>query len=168
MGTPRATVDLTDHPDLVVIYLGMRAQSLRGARVLRRIAHEIGDSVAARPDGLLRHENFWFELLPPHAGIRQYWRDFEALEQWARSLPHRDWWVAFIRDPQGTSFWHETYARTGGFEAIYDNLTEPIGLSSFAPTVPARGPMFSARRRAGHAGPVPEPVVPELALYGRQ
>lgn len=164
--TSRATVDLAPYPDLVVIYLGMRAQSLSGARVLRRMAHAIAGSVTDRPDGLLHHESFWFGLLPPHAGIRQYWRDFDALESWARGLPHRDWWASFIRDPKGTCFWHETYAIGGGFEAIYGNVTAPIGLSSFAPIVPARGAMFTARRRSGYSGSVPEPVVSEMALYG--
>lgn len=42
--------------------------------------------------GLLLHENLLFSLMPPHGGIRQYWRDFESLERWARSEPHRIWW----------------------------------------------------------------------------
>lgn len=148
----RTTVDLTQHPDLVVIYLGMRAHSLRGIMTLRRIAGEIEGAAAAGPDGLLRHEAFWFRLLPPHGGIRQYWHDFDALEQWARSFPHSEWWATFLRDPLGTSFWHETYFLQGGFEAIYDDVTEPLGLSSFARVVPASGAMFSARRRAGLPG----------------
>jgi hypothetical protein len=28
-----------------------------------------------------------FGLLPLHVGIRQYWRDFDALERWVRSQP---------------------------------------------------------------------------------
>ena len=35
------------------------------------------------PDGLLLHENITWSLLPPHAGFRQYWRDFDSLERWA-------------------------------------------------------------------------------------
>jgi hypothetical protein len=31
---------------------------------------------------MLLHENLLFSLLPPHAGMRQYWRDFESLERW--------------------------------------------------------------------------------------
>src|SRR5687768_16109326 len=27
--------------------------------------------------------------------MRQYWRDFESLESWARSEPHRVWWQQF-------------------------------------------------------------------------
>jgi hypothetical protein len=157
----RTTVDLTQYPDLVVIYLGMRAHSLRGVMSLRRVVGEIERAAAARPDGLLRHETFWFRLLPPHGGVRQYWRDFDALERWARSLPHSEWWATFLRDSHGTSFWHETYFLKGGLEAIYDDVTEPMGLSSFAPVVPARGAMFSARRRAGLRDEPPAPVISE-------
>lgn len=158
----RTTVDLTQYPDLVVIYLGMRAHSLRGIMTLRMMAGEINGAATAGPDGLLRHEVFWFRLLPPHGGVRQYWRDFDALERWARSFPHGEWWGKFLRDPHGTSFWHETFFLQGGFETIYDDVPEPLGLKSFAPVVPARGPMFSARRRAGLPGESAPPVIPGM------
>ena len=35
----------------------------------------------------------------------------------------------------------------GGIEAIYDDLDTLLGFSRFAPTQPAKGPMFSARER---------------------
>ena len=83
----------------------------------------------------------------------QYWRDFESLETWSRStLPHQKWWKDFLRDPAGTGFWHETYFRRGGFEAIYDDVPVPVGMMHFAPNQPARGPMFSARQRLQKAG----------------
>ena len=63
----------------------------------------------------------------------------------------------FLRDSGGTGFWHETYFRGGGMEAIYDDLPKALGLMAFAPNHPARGPMFSARKRAGVEG---EPAVP--------
>jgi hypothetical protein len=37
----------------------------------------------------------------------------------------------------------------GGIEAVYDDIPKPIGMMAFAPLRPARGPMFSARQRAG-------------------
>lgn len=148
----RATVDLSAYPNLVVIYLGMRVTSLRGLKTLAQFGPRIKAAVDQKPDGLLLHENLIFSLLPLHAGMRQYWRDFESLEVWARSLPHRNWWQSFLRDSGGTGFWHETYFMRGGMEAVYDNLCEPLGFMRFAPTRPARGPMFSARRRAGLAG----------------
>ena len=113
---------------------------------------KIAKSTADRPDGLLLHEAFLWSLFPPHAGIRQYWRDFESLERWARSEPHRAWWKNFLRNSGGTGFWHETYFMRGGIEAIYDDLSQPIGLLKFAPSLPAHGPMFSSRQRAHLAG----------------
>src|SRR5258706_5390124 len=106
MATPvnRQTVDLGQFPDLVVIYLGMRANSLRGLKTLVAFGPRIAESVAAKPDGLLVHENFLFSLFPPHAGMRQYWRDFESLETWSRSLPHQAWWKDFLRDAGGAHF----------------------------------------------------------------
>lgn len=148
----RVTVDLTAYPNLVVIYLGMRANSLRGLKTLIQFGPRIQNAVDQKPDGLLLHENFLLSLFPPHAGMRQYWRDFESLESWARSLPHQDWWKQFLRDPSGTGFWHETYFRTGGMEAIYDDMKEPVGFLRFAAQSAARGPMFSARTRAGIDG----------------
>jgi Domain of unknown function (DUF4188) len=35
-------------------------------------------------------------------GMRQYWRDFDALERWVRSFPHKRWWGTFLRDSAGT------------------------------------------------------------------
>jgi hypothetical protein len=87
-----------------------------------------------------------------HTGMRQYWRDFESLEAWARSDPHRQWWKEFLRDSGGTGFCHETYFRRGGVEAVYIDMETATGLGRFAPLVPAKGTMFSARTRAGVPG----------------
>jgi hypothetical protein len=161
----RRTVDLSQYPDLVVIYLGMRLRGLRGLRTLLSLGPGIQRAVADKPDGLLLHENLIWGIFPLHSGMRQYWRDFESLERWARSEPHRKWWAQFLRDSGGTGFWHETYFRKGGFEAIYDDVYVGLGMSAFAPTVPARGAMFGARRRADLSGESPAAVVPETDLY---
>ena len=148
----RVTVDLDAYPDLVVIYLGMRVNSFRGLATLFKFGPRIRASVDAKPDGLLLHENLFFGFFPPHVGMRQYWRDFEALETWSRAMPHQDWWQSFVRDSGGTGFWHETYLRRGGMEAIYDDVPVPLGFARFAPNKPAQGAMFTARKRAGVAG----------------
>lgn len=145
----RRTVDLSAYPDLVVIYLGMRVNRITGIKTLLGFGPKISSSVEAHPDGLLLHENFLFSLFPVHAGMRQYWRDEESLMKWTRSDPHREWWQKFLKDSGGTGFWHETYLRRGGMEAIYDDIVPKIGLMGFAPIVPARGPMFGAAARAG-------------------
>lgn len=82
MKVNRRTVDLSTYPDLVVIYLGMRVRTLMGLKTLLGFGPKIAKSVADQPDGMLLHENFLWSLFPPHAGIRQYWRDFESLERW--------------------------------------------------------------------------------------
>ena len=143
----RVTVDLSEYPDLVVIYLGMKVRSLKGIKTVFSFGPRISRAVAARPDGLLLHESIFFSVFPLHVGMRQYWRDFQSLETWSRSLPHQEWWRIFLRDSGGTGFWHETYFMRGGMEAIYDDLGAKLGFSQFAPNQPARGPMFSARQR---------------------
>lgn len=165
----RQTVDVSAYPDLVVIYLGMRVNRLRGLATLLKFGPKISAAVDAKPDGLLLHEPIFYSMFPPHFGMRQYWRDFSSLEAWARSLPHQDWWTGFVRDSGGTGFWHETYFKRGGIEAIYDDILVPLGLSAFAEVVPAKGAMFSARRRAGIAGESPStPAVNESELGGER
>lgn len=146
----RQTVDLSGYPDLVVIYLGMRVNTWTGIKTLLSFGPKINRSVAAQPEGLLLHENLLFS--PRHLGMRQYWRDFDALERWARSEPHRQWWQGFVKDSGGTGFWHETYFMGGGMEAVYDDMRVRTGLAKFAPVQPARGAMFSARKRARLGG----------------
>lgn len=162
----RRTVDLSGYPDLVVIYLGMRVNALYGLKTAMGNGTRITKSVEAKPDGLLLHENIVYSLFPPHAGMRQYWRDFESLEKWARSEPHRLWWQGFLRDSGGTGFWHEAYFMRGGMEAVYGDMVRDLGFLRFAPVVQARGRMFSARGRAQRPGAptAPDPI-PEKDLY---
>jgi len=68
-----------------------------------------------------------------------------------------------LRDSGGTGFWHETYFRRGGIEAVYVDMQSPTGLARFAPLESARGAMFSARKRAGIAG---EEKGPEAVTEG--
>lgn len=156
----RRTVDLSAYPNLVVIYLGMHVNTFTGIKTLAGLGPQIAKSAADKPEGLLLHENIFYSLR--HVGMRQYWRDFESMEAWSRSQPHRMWWQNFLRNSGGTGFWHETYFMRGGMEAIYDDMPMPVGFMRFAPVQPARGAMFSARRRlhlegeAKEAAPVPE------------
>lgn len=162
----RRTVDLAAYPDLIVIYLGLRVNTWTGIKSLLGLGPQIAKSVAAKPDGLLLHEDFVFALFPLHLGIREYWRDFESMERWTRSEPHRLWWKNFLRDSGGTGFWHETYSIRGGIEAIYDDMSSPVGMMKFAPLSAARGSSFSARRRLQREG-AEAPGVPtsESELY---
>jgi hypothetical protein len=162
----RSSVDLSDYPDLVVIYLGMKVKRPGGMRTLLYFGPRIRKAVAEQPDGLLLHEDLLFSLFPPHVGMRQYWRDFESLERWARTGTHKAWWQRFLRDTAGTGFWHEAYLRNGDMEGAYIDVTG-IGMTRFAPVVPTRGTMFSARRRLRRAGEETiSAVYSEEELYG--
>jgi hypothetical protein len=161
----RRTVDLSQYPDLVVVYLGMHVNRLTGLKTLLGFGPKISTSAAAQPDGLLSNEFMFYSLFPTHLGMRQYWRDMRSLLAWTRSDPHRQWWQNFLKDSGGTGFWHETYLKQGGIEAIYDDIPKPIGMMRFAPLKLARGPMFGAAQRAGNA-PSEAPVVNETDLYG--
>src|SRR5215210_5843269 len=144
----RQTVDLSGYPDLVVIYLGMRVRAVYGLKTLLGLGPQIEKAGVARPEGLLHYENnIIYGLVPLHVGMRWYWKDFDSMERWARSEPHRIWWQNFLRDSGGTGFWHETYSMRGGIEAVYDDMPTPLGMMNFAPMSQARGPMFSARKR---------------------
>jgi len=162
----RQTVDLSAFPDLVVIYLGIRVNAWTGLKTLFGLGAQIKDSVNQKPDGLLLHENLIYSLIPLHLGMRQYWRDFDTLEAWSRSTPHREWWRDFLRSSGGTGFWHEAYFMRGGMEAVYDDVPNRLGFGQFAPLQPARGRMFSARDRARQAGEAAAPVVQEAEFYG--
>jgi hypothetical protein len=143
----RQTVDLSSFPDLVVIYLGMKVQSPRGLLTVLRFGPRISSAVGEKPAGLLLHESLFYSIFPLHVGMRQYWRDFDSLEAWARTLPHQKWWQDFGRDSGGTAFWHEAYFVRGGMEAVYVDMNTPFGFSRFAPVQAAEGAMFSARQR---------------------
>ena len=71
MPVQRNTVDLSQFPDLVVIYLGMRVRSFRGMRALFNFGPRISTAVAAKPEGLLCHEAVFYDVFPLHVGMRQ-------------------------------------------------------------------------------------------------
>ena len=74
----RETVDLSAYPELVVIYLGMRVNTITGVKTVLGFGQKISSAVAANPDGLLLLENLFYSLR--HVGMRQYWRD---LNHWS-------------------------------------------------------------------------------------
>lgn len=143
----RTVVDLSEYPDLVVIYFGLRIQSPRGILTTLRLGKAIDTALHQRPNGLLKHELLLFGLFPFQIGMRQYWRNFEAMEAWSHQQPHRDWWEAFMRQPRGIGLWHEIYTQQHGIEGIYDNLSRAVGMSRFAPVQSAHGKRSSARGR---------------------
>ena len=139
--------DFSNHPDLIVIYLGMKVRALYGLKTLMNFAKPIDKAGRDWPDGLLHYENnIIFSLRPLHVGMRWYWRDLESLTAWAKSEPHRQWWKDFMKDTRGTGIWHETYHMRGGMEAIYNDVQGPVGFSAFLPMQEARGSLASRHR----------------------
>jgi hypothetical protein len=169
MNVARRTVDLSAYPDLVVIYLGMRVRTFPGIKTLLGLGPQIEHAGQARPDGLLHFENnIIFQFYPLHVGMRWYWRDFESMERWTRSETHARWWTNFLRDSGGTGFWHEAYMMRGKMEGVYADMVPPFcGFQRFAPVLPAKGPMFSARQRVDRGGETPTqpPGTTEKELY---
>ena len=143
--TKAVSVDLTAYPDLVVVYLGFRVSTWRGLRALLGIGGKLSHIARNKPDGLLVHESVVYGM--NHIGMRQYWRDFDSLEAFTRSDPHRTWWRDFSKDPAGSGFWHEAYRKSGGMEAIYLGMPKPIGLGAFAAARAPTGPFMSSRQR---------------------
>lgn len=93
---PRQTVDLSAYPDLVVIYLGLRVSALRGLKTIVGLGPQIQKAGDAKPEGLLHSEqNIIYRMFPFEIGMRWYWRDFESMEAWTRSPPHREWWKQY-------------------------------------------------------------------------
>ncbi len=156
----RKTVDLSSYPDLVVIYLGMHVNAISGIKTLLGMGPQIDRAGKDWPDGLLHFENkMIYSFFPLHMGMRWYWRDFESMERWTRSEPHKRWWQNYLKDAGGTAFWHEAYFMRGGMEGLYAGVNKPLGLSGFAPIVEAKGSRFYARQRLGVSGQTP--VSPE-------
>ena len=102
-------------------------------RTLHSLAKEIEHAAAAKPEGLLRHENSAVLADPAARRHAPALARLDALKRWARSLPHTRWWDTFLRDSADTGFWHETYFVGDGIEAIYDDIPAPLGLLAFAP-----------------------------------
>jgi hypothetical protein len=84
--------------------------------------------------------------------LLQYWRDFDALEAYARNREAKHWpaWTAFnkaVGNDGTVGIYHETYAvAAGAHETVYVNMP-PFGLGRFAGQVPATGSRNAARER---------------------
>ena len=139
------SVDLSSYPDLTVVYLGFRVSSWRGFKAMLGIGRGLEGLKRDKPDGLLAHETVIYGL--NQIGMRQYWRDFDAMIAFTRTDPHKTWWSSFSKDPRGSGFWHETYRRNGGMEAVYLNMPTPIGFAAFAPEKSPVGPFKTSRGR---------------------
>ena len=149
MAANMRSVDLSAYPDLIVVYLGFRLGTWRDLPRLLGIGRGLNHTARHKPDGLLAHENLLWGWM--HVGMRQYWRDLDAMLAYTRAPQHAAWWRDFGQNPGRNGFWHETYSRRGGMEAIYLNMP-PIGLSGFAacdPSPPSARARLEQDRAAG-------------------
>jgi hypothetical protein len=84
--------------------------------------------------------------------VVQYWRDFDALEDYAKARDHAHLpaWQAFnkaIGSNGDVGIWHETYViGPGQYENIYNNMP-PYGLGTVGTIVDAVGGRQAARQR---------------------
>jgi hypothetical protein len=138
--------------DFVLFLIGMRINRfwkihkwLPVVRAMPRMLKELD----ANPDiGCLGHSS-----LGPV--IVQYWRSFEALEDYARSKEreHLSAWAVFNRrvgkSRGDVGIWHETYlVREGEYEAVYSGMPA-VGLGAAGSLHPAEGKRETARSRLG-------------------
>ena len=87
--------------------------------------------------------------------IVQYWRSFEALEEYAKNpdAKHAPVWRAWNQlgsgERSGSGIWHETFkVAAGGYEALYQNM--PLtGLQKAGTAVTVTEARETARQRLG-------------------
>lgn len=144
---------------LVVFVIGMRINHFhkvgRWLPVFRSMGPMLRELAANPASGFMGSE---FALCSPRQLLMlQYWRDFDALEHYARDRDARHWpaWSAFNRNigRDGTvGIYHETYAvPAGAHETVYANMP-PWGLARFAGAVAATGSRQAARDRMRASG----------------
>ena len=148
----RFTADCSD--PVVVFVIGMRINHFLKPGKWLPVARAMGPMIAelsADPDSGFLGSEFMRQGLRTFVLI-QYWRDFEALEAYARDRDQRHWpaWTAFNKavGSDGTvGIFHETYVvPSGNFETIYGNMPH-WGLGKVAGIVPATGSRNEARSR---------------------
>jgi fumigallin biosynthesis monooxygenase-like protein len=156
----------TAHMDepFVVFLIGMRVNRLRlfsKWMPAARAMPEMLNVLYRYPEkGFLGGESF-FRMFPITTLLLTYWRSFDDLEHFARSVddPHLGAWKRFnqaVGQDGSVGIWHETYViEAGQYEAVYGNM--PVfGLAKATQHVPAIG-----RRLGGDnepAVPTPEPT----------
>lgn len=147
----RRTADLDT--DFVVFLIGARVNRLRSLPRFVRIGRQMTAmqrELLAQPDlGCLHIENFFGRTTISV----QYWRDFDALERFARSADHLHLpaWREFnrlVRDSGSVGIWHETYpVRAGEYESFYGNMPR-FGLAAASDAVAVDRASTAARRLA--------------------
>lgn len=147
----------TDQP-FVVFIIGMRINRFWAVHKWLPVASAMGPMLSR----LYRHPEKGFLDGMLTLGDRgpvmiQYWRSFEDLERFARSVddPHLGAWKRFNHAVGGdgsVGIWHETYlVNPGEFETLYGNMPR-MGLAKAMEHIPAAGRRHTARKRLESGG----------------
>jgi hypothetical protein len=142
-----AIARLWEHPDLCVAVFGVQFHTPKGQELYGAsgITEEMGPSLgAARDVGFLHQE----QLMGESSGVLlQYWRSYDDLDRWARTLPHMAWWRWLLENAgPDVSFYHEIY-QVKTAEAIYERGCRPVGAAVFAGTSPVAPGEGQSRQR---------------------
>jgi hypothetical protein len=86
---------------------------------------------AAKSEGFLHQQ----QLMAEGSGVLlQYWRSYDELDRWARTLPHMRWWRWLLENAGSDhSFYHEIY-QVKTAEAVYEKGCRPVGAALFTTT----------------------------------
>jgi hypothetical protein len=141
--------------ELCLVRFGWQARGVAArfyaAKLARAVDRAAAEAVASGA-GLLHSERLAFGR--GHAGVLQYWRSFDALEDWSHRPPHADWWRGAVERMRGRDdfgVYHEAYlVPRDRVEAIYLNC-RPTGLAAFAAAGAPVGADTNSRGRLGLA-----------------
>ena len=136
--------------DFVVFLIGMRINKIwkvhKWFPVFRAMPRMLKELDANPEIGCLGHSSIGPVIV-------QYWRSFEALEDYARNKgrEHLSAWADFNRrvgkSRGDVGIWHETYlVRDGEYEAVYSGMPAH-GLGAAGSLKPAEGQRETARGR---------------------
>ncbi|MEA2514216.1 MAG: hypothetical protein QOJ59_3703 [Thermomicrobiales bacterium] len=125
---------LWEQPTLCVAIFGVQFHTPEGER--RYGESGIGEEMfpaleAAKSEGFLHQQ----QLMAEGSGVLlQYWRSYDELDRWARTLPHMRWWRWLLENAgSDLSFYHEIY-QVKTAEAVYEKGCRPVGAALFTTT----------------------------------
>lgn len=139
--------NLWEHPNLCVSLFGVQFHTPDGQQ--RYAASGINEEMfpaleAARSAGFLHIE---FLQNESNAVLLQYWRSYDELDQWARTLPHMRWWRWLLENVgEDLSFFHEIYQPMKA-EAIYEKGCRPFGAAAFTTMSPVEAGSGQSKQR---------------------
>jgi len=130
---------LWEYPNLCVAFFGVQFHTEEGMRRYDAagIPQEMEPALdAAREVGHLLTRR----LQEGNGGLLiQYWRSYDDLDRWARTLPHMHWWRWLLQNAgSDLSFYHEIY-QVKSAEAIFEAGCLPVGPALFATTSSVSG-----------------------------